>query len=167
VDRAVRILSGDADEVLVALREARAFRGARVVRDRLDPPCALAGLHAVLVEMRNEAAFVCACDMPYLNPDLIRFLVARLGDHPAVVPEGPGGLEPLHAVYSRKCVPALEAALREGRRSARDFAAAGGALVVPVDEREWRVLGASPFENVNRPEDFESFRRRLEGNRAP
>ncbi|HLG42789.1 MAG TPA: NTP transferase domain-containing protein, partial [Planctomycetota bacterium] len=66
--RQVEILSGVADEVLIASGRTRRYAGlgARVVLDRLLPACALAGVHAVLDSAKTEVVFICACDHPCL-----------------------------------------------------------------------------------------------------
>src|SRR5439155_1414879 len=78
------------------------FHGLAVdtVADRFPGAGPLAGIHAALLAARHPHAFVAACDMPGLDADVIRFLLARIGDADAVVPRWDGDVEPLHAVYA-------------------------------------------------------------------
>jgi len=76
---------------------------------------------AALLASRHPHAFVAACDMPGLAPDVIRFLVGRIGAADAIVPAWEGDVEPLHAVYALRCVPAIEANLRAGRHALREL----------------------------------------------
>jgi molybdopterin-guanine dinucleotide biosynthesis protein A len=127
--------------------------GAPVVADLLPGRGAPGGLHAALSAARTEWVFAAACDMPFLDARVIRFLARRRAGADAVLASFGGRLEPLHAFWSRDCLPVLERLLAEGEPSLRDLAAAVNARVVPEDE--WRgvdPLGRS-FENANTPED--------------
>ena len=68
----------------------------------------LAGIHAALQTISQPRAFVCGCDMPLINPELIRFLCQLDGDHEVVLPWLDEGPEPLYAVYSKKVLPIIE-----------------------------------------------------------
>ena len=43
------------------------------------------------------------------------------GDADAIVPRWEGDVEPLHAVYATRCLPAIEVHLTNGRHALRDF----------------------------------------------
>jgi molybdopterin-guanine dinucleotide biosynthesis protein A len=156
VVRTVRLLQRLFPQVIVATNRAERFRGLGVetVAD-VFPGCGpLAGIHAALRACRHPWAFVVACDMPRLDADAIRFLVARAERADAVVPRWENDIEPLHAVYAARCLPAMEAALRTGRYALREFLA--GIDVDYVAERELRAVGgaARSLTNVNTPEEL-------------
>jgi molybdopterin-guanine dinucleotide biosynthesis protein A len=130
--------------------------GLEVVPDLLSERSALTALHAVLSASRTPGAFVVACDLPFLNPDLIRHLLAAWPGYDAVVPESDGRLEPLHACYSQVCLGPIEEAAREGRWKADDWLSRVRTRRVPVRVDEWRVDGRSPFFNANSPADWEA-----------
>lgn len=128
--------------------------GVEVVPDVLAERCALTGIHAFLAASRTEHVFVAACDLPFLNADLIEYLLGRREGQDVVVPRTSRGPEPLHAVYSRACIPAIEACARQGRWKATAFHRSVRLLEVPVREEDWTVEGRSPFLNVNTPDDL-------------
>jgi molybdopterin-guanine dinucleotide biosynthesis protein A len=132
------------------------------VADRFPGCGPLAGIHAALLASRHPHVFVAACDMPGLDPDVIRFLLARIGTADAVVPCWEGDVEPLHAVYAARCLPAIEASLRAGRHALRDFLA--GARVDWVSEAELRAVrgAARSLTNVNTPEELAAVGGRFE-----
>lgn len=78
------------------------FLGWPMAADQYQNCGPLAGIHAALRTISQPRAFVCGCDMPLLNPELIRFLCELDGDHEVVLPWLPEGPEPLYAVYSKK-----------------------------------------------------------------
>src|SRR2546425_1364781 len=81
-------------------------------RDRSGP---LGGLVAALEASPHLLLAAVAVDMPYASAEVLRLLGSLHVDEDAVVPVTSAGLEPLHAVYSRSALPALRAALDEGR----------------------------------------------------
>jgi acetylornithine deacetylase/succinyl-diaminopimelate desuccinylase-like protein/molybdopterin-guanine dinucleotide biosynthesis protein A len=142
------------DAVVVANDPAPyAGLGATVVPDLLPGRGAPGGLHAALSAARTEWVFAAGCDMPFLDAGAIAFLAARRAGAPAVLVRFAGRLEPLHAFWSRACLPVLDRMLREGEPSLRELAAAVGARI--VEEDAWRAVDPAgrAFENVNTPAD--------------
>ena len=162
--RTIRLFHQLFPHVLVATDRPERFRGLDVetVADQFPGCGPLAGIHAALLASRYPHVFVAACDMPGLDADVIRFLVARIGAADAVVPRWDGDVEPLHAVYAAQCGPAIEACLRAGRHALRDFLAQ--ARVDYVEEAELRAVGgaARSLLNVNTPEELAAVGGRFE-----
>jgi molybdopterin-guanine dinucleotide biosynthesis protein A len=162
--RTVRLFRTLFPQVLVATNRPERFRGLGVetVAD-VYPGCGpLAGIHAAMRASRFPHVFVAACDMPGLDPEVIRFLLRRAEAADAVVPCWDGDIEPLHAVYAVGCLPVIEDCLRAGRVALRD--------VLPllradyVGEDELRAVGpaASSLTNVNTPEELAAIGGRFE-----
>ena len=127
--------------------------GVPVIPDRIPGKGPPAGVHAALHAVHTEWIFAAACDMPFLEPEPIRLLADRRAGAEAVLVRFGGRLHPLHALWSRACLPALERLLCEGDPSLVDLARAVRARV--VDEPEWRALDpvGRALENVNTAED--------------
>jgi molybdopterin-guanine dinucleotide biosynthesis protein A len=117
----------------------------------------LAGVAAALAAVGTPLAVVAACDMPSLQPALLRLLLRRAQDEPdalCVVCMGPRGMEPLLAVWRPAAAPLLDAALGRGVRALRDaVAAVPHVLVAPEHWRAADPTGLS-FVNWNTPADL-------------
>ena len=126
--------------------------GAPVVADAVPGKGAPGGLHAALAAARTGWVFTAGCDMPFLSRGPIEWLAARR-DAPAVAVIWRGRLEPLHAFWSRDCLPVVERMIRAGDPSMWKIATACGARFVA--EREWREVDPEgrALENANTPED--------------
>ena len=74
----------------------------------------LAGIHAGLLAAGSSHSLVVASDMPFLNRRLIGHMVEISDPYDVVIPRHDGLLEPLHAVYSRRCLEPIKAVLEEG-----------------------------------------------------
>jgi molybdenum cofactor guanylyltransferase len=154
--RTLRLFGRIFPQVVVATSRPERFRalGAETVAD-VHPGCGpLAGIHAAMRVARHPHVFVAACDMPGLDADVIRFLLARIAVADAIVPRWDADVEPLHAVYAVRLLPVIEAQLRAGRHAMRDLLA--GVRVDYVDEAELaRIRGtAASMLNVNTPEEL-------------
>jgi len=154
----IELLSPLFEEIIIGANDAAPYAafGLRVVPDLLPERCALTGIHALLKAARREQVFVVACDMPFLNLDLIRILLAESGNWDAVIAETERGPEFLHSLYSKACIPAIEESARKGRWKATDFHAAIRAFPLKFVEEQWLVDGRSPFTNANTPEEWHS-----------
>lgn len=159
VQRQIERLSHIADEVLVTTNNAEQyhFLGVPLAGDLMPGTGALGGLYTALSAARHPAAAVVACDMPFANPDLIKYqyhlLLATGAD--LVIPRTSHGLEPFHAVYRRAvCLPHVRAILQSGQR--RVDAWFGQVKVRYVEENE--ILRHDPknlaFLNVNTLEEL-------------
>lgn len=169
IEAIYRQLSSLFEEVLVVTNtpEQYAFLGCRMVSDLYPDMGALAGLHAGVAHSRTPHIFAVACDMPYLNTDVIRTLVARRHRSDVVIPEGENGLEPLHAVYSRTCLPALETALHTGKRRLISFFPEVRVATVPRDTIRFVDPDLDSFKNINTPADYYGLRDEERINGAP
>jgi len=131
--------------------------GVPVVGDAIPGKGAPGGLHAALLAAPTPWVFAAACDMPFLSRPAIDLLASRRAGAAAVVPRWQGRFEPLHALWSRSCLPLLEAALRGGDPSLQSLVRLVDAVV--VEEETWRSVDPDglAFENVNTAEDAARF----------
>jgi molybdopterin-guanine dinucleotide biosynthesis protein A len=83
----------------------------------------LAGIETGLLSVTAELIFVVACDMPFINPDLVRAMLRFAQDDfeadivalPGAIGSGEGVMmEHLHAVYRQSCLPAVRSAVASG-----------------------------------------------------
>ena len=116
----------------------------------------LGGLVAGLEASPHELVAVVAVDMPYVSPELLKFLASLRQGEDAVVPMGATGLEPLHAVYSTSALPAMRNALADGRYGLRQLLS--DLRVREVRASEWSPSTIDPrfAFNINRPEDLDA-----------
>ncbi|MGI5917645.1 MAG: molybdenum cofactor guanylyltransferase [Anaerolineae bacterium] len=162
----LRRLDGLSDDVMVVARRGQRLpvEAGRLIYDSALNRGVLAGMAAALAAARHDLCLIVACDMPFLEQDLLQHMIDRRDDYDAVIPRLTVGLEPLHALYHRRCLPILERFLSQGERRVSAFCAALNALY--LDETELVPFTADVFFNVNTPEDLARAEARLAGNRA-
>jgi molybdopterin-guanine dinucleotide biosynthesis protein A len=125
---------------------------APVVEDTFPHCGPLGGIHAALRSSASDLNLMLAVDVPFVPPDLLRYLLDRAVTHPnviAIVPRTSQGWQPLCAVYRRQFADAAEVALRGGNY--KIDALFGGIKVKAVDEPELARHGFFPkaFCNLN------------------
>jgi molybdenum cofactor guanylyltransferase len=107
------------------------------------------GLHAAT----STLLLVLAVDLPHMTTEFLKKLFASCDRFTGVVPELDGRLEPLAAIYPKRCHAFVFEAIAESRRAARDFAAvclhARTVRTVPVSADD-----AGCFANWNAPADL-------------
>ena len=111
------------------------------------------GLHTALSAAPTPWVFTAGCDMPFLSREGILLLAGRRAGVDAVIVEWDGRLEPLHALWSRACLPLVARLLAEGDPSLQGIGRAVNAAIVPGEA--WRAVDPDgrAFENANTPED--------------
>ncbi len=155
-------LGGLAAETIVVVNEGGPtdLAGAIVVRDPEPHAGVLPALLAALEAASQPTCLLLACDMPFLNPRLLDWLVELGSEVDVVIPHIDGQLQPMHAVYARDaCRGAIGAALARGDRRMISFL--DGLAVRKVGEAELRRFDPElrSFFNVNTPEDLTEARR--------
>jgi molybdopterin-guanine dinucleotide biosynthesis protein A len=122
----------------------------------------IAGLHAGLFSSPTSRIFIAACDMPFLNPELIRLLCSTAGESDAVIPlNGEGLREPLHALYARTNLPVVEEIIEQGDKSILVLLDRVRTRIVIPEEYRSIAAAEESFRNVNTPEEFGQVRERL------
>jgi molybdopterin-guanine dinucleotide biosynthesis protein A len=172
IERVVRRLLPLAGEVLISANDPDRYEvllrslpaPGQIVADRYPGYGPLAGIHAGLSVARNDLALVIAADMPFVNSDLLRYMIGLAGSYDGVVPnsdlsQGRLAPEPLHALYRRSCLSAIEHHLLAGdRRIVSFFPDVNLKQIAPADVRLHDPELRS-FFNVNTPGDWLQMQR--------
>lgn len=82
-----------------------------VIEDLCRDGHPMGGLFTALQGLPTAHAFVAACDMPFVRPELIRALWHSRADYDAVIPVWREKRQPLCGVYSRGCAGMIRASI--------------------------------------------------------
>ena len=134
--------------------ELYAFLDRPMVGDVFPEGGSLGGIYSGLLAAATPSALCVACDMPFVSPGFVRYLADRAGEADVVIPEVAGELQPLHAVYGRACLPAMERRLRANRLKVTGFFDDVRVLIVPAETAARFRDPALLFMNLNTPEDL-------------
>ena len=79
----------------------------KIVTDIYPRKGPLAGIYSGLLNSYSEKTFVVACDMPFLDKELISYLLEVSIGFDITIPRFGNIVEPLHSVYSKNCLEAI------------------------------------------------------------
>jgi molybdopterin-guanine dinucleotide biosynthesis protein A len=137
--------------------------GDRCVPDVYAGVGTLGGIHAGLRSAANDRIVVVGCDMPFLNPDVLAWFIEIADGADLVVLQHEQGLEPLHAVYRKSCLPAIEATIQSGERCAFAFYDQIQVRYVRPDEIAALDPELVSFRNVNQPKEWAAALQEADG----
>ena len=126
-----------------------------LVEDPVEGEGPLVGIAAGLQACSGDAAVVVAVDMPFVEAELVRLLVARLnGTHRWVVPIAEGRPQPMCSVYALSALRTIREHLDAGDRA--PMAVGADLDVYRMPPEEWRAVDPAgrSFINANTPEEF-------------
>lgn len=160
IDHVYRVMNDLFQEVLIVSNSPEVYADIDCckVPDIYCAKGALAGIHAGLFHARHDRVFIVGCDMPFINPQVVRAICT--GDWPedVVIPVSQGGFEPLHALYGRRCITVIEKQLQAGRKRIISFFP--WANVRELGAEHWQESDPEglSFRNINTPEEYFQLR---------
>ena len=147
-----------------------AFLGIASVPDDIAGAGALGGILTAITHSGHARCLVVGCDMPSLNPQLLRYMAAIPFDGDALVPRwtDSGGrlcVETLHAIYSTACIEPIRNRIAHGKLKVSAFLE--DITVQYIDEPELRRYDPhlQSFRNINTPEEWTAMGDEGIGNR--
>jgi len=165
-------------EAIIVANDVDAYArfGLPVVRDVYPGKGSLGGIFSGLHAAQHEYALAVACDLPFLNDALLRYLIALAPQADIVIPRAHAPtdarrgrvtlpLQPMHAIYSKRCLGPMRARLLADDLRIINFFDAVRVRVVAPDEIARFDPQMLSFLNVNTPEDW-NFAMSLLGTRT-
>ena len=122
--------------------------------DRIKGLGPLGGIFTGLNVISEDAGFFVACDMPFLNPDLIRYQAMVRQGYDVVVPAFSGKFEALHALYTRNCLPEIGDLIHAGVYQTIQLFRSVSVRYVEEEEIRWFDPEFKSFSNINKPEEL-------------
>ncbi|MEK7808275.1 MAG: molybdenum cofactor guanylyltransferase [Chloroflexota bacterium] len=157
------------DEVIVITNtpEGYKFLNLPIFTDVIPDKGALGGLYTAIDAASHPYTLILACDMPFVNRDLLRYMISLAPEADAVIPKiaAPDGekkksgmAEPLRAIYSKACLAPIRKCIDED--NLKMIAFFKDVKLRWIDEEEIRKFDAElvTFMNANTPEEFERMK---------
>jgi molybdopterin-guanine dinucleotide biosynthesis protein A len=133
----------------------------KLVSDEIKDKGPLSGIHIGLKESKSKYAYLIACDMPIVNLDYIRYMMAllKIKESDAVVTEDRIGIEPFNAFYSRDLYKVIELYLNSDKRDIKTLLQTVNTTYIPHKKALKMSPDWSMFLNLNTKEDLEKYER--------
>lgn len=151
IERSIVLLKDAFDRVVISTNSPELFfnLGLPMVGDVIDHRGPMTGIYSSLISTSEEAVFVVACDMPFVNEGLVKYIVKLYREQDAVIPLYGGLPQPLLGVYSRAVAPRMESAIFSGRKGLREFLSEIRTHFVEEDDVRLMDPEGKSFININ------------------
>jgi molybdopterin-guanine dinucleotide biosynthesis protein A len=144
------------EEIIIVTDQKELFRNvdAKICSDLIPNRGALGGLYTGLFFSSFLYSFCVACDMPFLNESVIKYLIQSIGAFDVIVPRTKDGLQPLHAIYSKNCLEPIKDGIEQRKYKIIDFYPM--VKIKIIEEHELLPLDPTmrSFINVNTPTEL-------------
>jgi len=160
ISRMISAISDLFDEIIIVTNKPEEFREFIqyiIVEDQYLKAGPLGGIHAALKASSEDAIFVFAGDMPFLDKEIITDQINEFNktEHDVLIPEVNQFIEPLHAIYRKSVLNDLERFLSEGKsRAVRDFLSEVNVGYFQVPKTRKSEIA---FANINSPSDLDKI----------
>ena len=157
IDRTVRIYRSIFSEIILATNEPLLYldQDITIVTDLIKNKGPLMGIYTGLFYASSDYIFVAACDMPSLNSEFIKYMINDPDDADIIVPMSKGDLEPLHAVYSKRCMGPIRRLLGSDRLKVTGFYKEMKQKIIGEEVLERFNSDGRMFANVNTPGEYD------------
>ena len=156
IDRIKEEMGNIFKRLILIANEKKSFEylGIPIIEDLIKGLGPIGGIYTGLMNISDQAGFFVACDMPFINKRLIRYMLDIKDNHEAVVPLVANEVEPLHAIYSKSCLKPIRNLIDSKYYRVRYFY--NQISVRYVKEDEIRKFGSpsKAFLNINTPDEF-------------
>lgn len=164
LDRAVERVAPLVDELFIVSPDRADYRrfGVPMVPDRFPGEGPLGGIATALAATRCDRCLIVACDMPFLNRVLLRWMLELRTGADVLMPVTPGKSRQgradvahiAHALYRVDALPAIERAIARGERQAASLLADVCTFTIEVEALVRFDPGLRSLFSVNTPADL-------------
>ena len=160
IERVVSRLHPIVNELIIVTNEEKHQNfssldlNSKVVSDIYPNRAALGGIYTGLKYSNFDYSVVVACDMPFLNPELLNYMINIASGYNAIVPKIGWFVEPLHAVYSRNCMETAEYLIKNNILTVRDLIKRINTRYITEKEMSKFDPDIISFFNINSKEDL-------------
>lgn len=158
-------------DIIIVTAEERSFKEfdenlkVKTVADIFPGRGSLGGIYTGLVKSDSFYNLVIAADMPFLNRDLLAYMTEVADGFDYIIPRIGSFFEPLHAIYSKNCIPPIETMIKNNRRIIIELFDCVKVRYVEATEIDRFDPEHLSFFNINTTEDLELARKIADGAR--
>ena len=169
IESTIELLNKIFERVIISTNtpELYFYLGVPMIGDIIKYKGPMTGILSALSSLKAPEIFVTACDMPFINPRLVRYIVERWEEvasntlYPfekkkwdGIIPLFDKRLQPLLGIYSKEITCSMEESIKNGQVGLREFLHKINIFYIKEDEVRAIDPKGRSFVNINTPEDF-------------
>lgn len=139
------------------LRAGYKLKKIEIVKDILPAKGPLCGILSGLIKSHSFYNFVVACDMPFLNEQLIRHMIKKKDGFDVVIPRIYRKFQPLFGVYSKRCIPGIKKLIKSDKLRIRSIFPALKCNFIYKKEIEKFDKSLLSLANINTEDDLKAY----------
>ena len=122
LEKVISRIDSFSQDIIIVTAEERAFSQlsgnpkVKTISDIYPGRGSLGGIYTGLVKSDSFHNLVIAADMPFLNRELLTYMIGIADGFDYVIPRIGKFYEPLHAIYSKNCISPIETMISQDRR---------------------------------------------------
>ncbi len=158
IERVMERVAGLGRETILVTNKPDEYEhlGLPMVGDIFPDKGPLGGIYTAVERASQPHVLIVACDMPWLSRSLLNHMISLRNEADVVVPRWDKFPEPLHAVYSKKCLGPIEEKLAADQLKITGFFGQVDVRFVNRDEIARYDPDGRSFANINTPDDLAS-----------
>ncbi|OGX23616.1 MAG: hypothetical protein A3J51_06770 [Omnitrophica WOR_2 bacterium RIFCSPHIGHO2_02_FULL_45_21] len=126
----------------------------KTIKDEHPGKGPLMGIYCGLKASSCKYNFVVACDMPFINTSLIKFIIDNRDNYDIVISRVSEKFHTLFGLYSKSCIPVMEEMLEKNELRIRSIFPKLNARFLSRQEIERIDPGLLSLVNINTPEEL-------------
>jgi molybdopterin-guanine dinucleotide biosynthesis protein A len=155
---------GQSETILIVNRpDDYAHLGLPMFGDVIPDKGSLGGIYSAIHYSPSDSTLVLACDMPLVNPPLLRYMIALRdeegGPYDVIVPRVEDHPQGLHAIYSRSCLEPIRECIGADRLKVIGFYDRMRVRYLDVAEYARFDPQGLSFQNINTPDELRAAQR--------
>lgn len=151
IDYPIALLSIYCSEIIISSNSSNYdYLKKRVISDEFAPIGPIGGLFSCLKASNTEWNLFLACDMPFVNSQIIDLLVKNRRNYDAIVPSINGWPLPVCGVYRKNILPLLKSQIENDKHSLQSLLKQANTLIFEIEDSEQR----NKLININTKEDY-------------
>jgi len=153
------------DKVIIVSDSLDSYLGldAHLEKDLVKGRGPLGGIYSGLKTSSSFYNFFFACDLPFINPELVELMKRESSGYALTIPRTREGyFHPLHAIYSKECLPPIEEQFKKNIFKVANFFSKVKVNYIEEEEIE-KFNPYLSFYNINTREDYNKAKRLIGG----
>ena len=160
IERQIDLLREMFDEIFISANTPSEYEylNLPVFKDLYPEKGPLCGIYTSLINSSSFNTFMLACDMPFVESELIKHLKGFTREYDVVVPKSERGLEPLHAFYSKNCIEPIKRELDSNNLRIISFFPHVKVKIVELESLTSPDSFKNSIKNLNTRDEYEVVR---------
>ncbi len=115
----------------------------------------MGGIYTGLQYSSAQKNLVLSCDAPFVSSVVLSMLINQIGEEDALIAEYQNEVQPLCAVYDKRCTNLFRQLIEEGKLKMKDALQQLNTVKINFDHLEMNA--ANLFANINTPDELNKY----------